>query len=151
GSGRPAARRVGRRGRVLRPKSLHARLWAAVRRDAGAVPRHAPLIPRRHARYKTRPVPPLYRRAGHRGEGGNVKSIALLAVVGERSVVGAAFAGAGGPSATGGSHLVAHNVFGLQTLELQDFGFNAKVKVDGGADGWFTYRDVEDGVPFSTN
>jgi hypothetical protein len=80
-----------------------------------------------------------------------VKSIALLAVVGALSVAGAAFASAEGPSATGGSHLVAHNVFGLQTLELQDFGFNAKIKKDGGADGWFTYRDVEDGAPFSTN
>jgi hypothetical protein len=80
-----------------------------------------------------------------------VKTIALLAIVGALSVAGAAFAGADGPSATGGSHLVAHNVFGLQTLELQDFGFSAKVKQDGGADGWFTYRDVEDGVSFSTN
>jgi len=80
-----------------------------------------------------------------------VKRIALLAIVGALSVAGSALAGADGPSATGGSHLVAHNVFGLQTLELQDFGFNAKVATDGGADGWFTYRDVEDGVPFSTN
>ena len=80
-----------------------------------------------------------------------MKSIALLAIVGALSVAGAAFAGAGGPSATGGSHLIAHNVFGLQTLELQNFGFNAKIKKDGGADGWFNYRDVEDGVPFSTN
>jgi hypothetical protein len=78
-----------------------------------------------------------------------VKTIALLAILGALGVAGAAFAGPGDPSATGGSHLVAHDVFGLQTLELQDFGFNAKVKADGGADGWFTYRDVEDGAPFS--
>jgi len=80
-----------------------------------------------------------------------MKSIAVIAVVGALSLAGAAVAGGNEQSATGGSHLVAHNVFGLQTLELQDFGFNAKVKQDGGADGWFTYRDVEDGVPFSTN
>jgi hypothetical protein len=63
------------------------------------------------------------------------------------------FAGVGGAagavgSATGGSRLVAHDVFGLQTLELQDFGFNARLQPDGMADGWFTYRDVEDGIPF---
>jgi hypothetical protein len=54
-------------------------------------------------------------------------------------------------SASGGSHLVTHNVFGLSTLELQDFGFNAKLKSDGGAAGWYTYRDVEDGTPFTAN
>lgn len=80
-----------------------------------------------------------------------MKSIALLAAVGALSIVGAALADGGGPSASGGSHLVTHNVFGLQTLELQDFGFNAKITSDGSADGWFTYRDVEDGTPFSAN
>ena len=56
-----------------------------------------------------------------------MKSIALLAAVGALSIVGAALADGGGPSASGGSHLITHNVFGLQTLELQDFGFNAKI------------------------
>ncbi len=67
------------------------------------------------------------------------------------AVMGVAVANAGGngPSASGGSHLVAHDVFGLATLELQDFGFNAKLKKDGSADGWYTYRDVEDGAPFT--
>lgn len=76
----------------------------------------------------------------------------VLAAIGAAlcAVAGAGAAGLGG-SATGGSHLVAHNVFGLQTLELQDFGFNAKNKQGGQADGWFTYRDVEDGTPFSTD
>ena len=69
-----------------------------------------------------------------------MKSIALLAIVGALSVAGAALAGADGPSATGGSHLVAHNVFGLQTLELQDFGFNAKVKKEGGV---FRFKDAQ--------
>jgi hypothetical protein len=80
-----------------------------------------------------------------------VKSIALLAAAGALSIVGTALADGGGPSASGGSHLVTHNVFGLQTLELQDFGFNAKITNDGSADGWFTYRDVEDGTPLSAN
>jgi len=61
----------------------------------------------------------------------------------------AALAGANGPSAGGGSHLVAHDVFGLSTLELQEFGWNAKVKSNGAVDGWFDYRDVEDGAPFT--
>jgi len=80
-----------------------------------------------------------------------VKSIALLAALATLAIVGTALADDGGPSATGGSHLVAHNVFGLQTLELQDFGFTARIKSDGGADGWFTYRDVEDGAAFSAD
>ena len=68
------------------------------------------------------------------------------------TLAGAAVASAdSGPAVTGGSHLIAYNVFGLNTLELQDFGFTARLAGDGTADGWFTYRDVEDGVPFSTN
>ena len=63
--------------------------------------------------------------------------------------VGTAGAAGNGPSATGGSHLIVHDVFGLNTLVLQDFGFNARLKSDGSGDGWFTYRDVEDGAPFT--
>ena len=63
-------------------------------------------------------------------------------------LAGIAGAGSGGGSATGGSHLVVHNVFGLDTLVLQSFGFNARVNADGSADGWYTYRDVEDGLVF---
>ena len=77
-----------------------------------------------------------------------MKSIAVIAVVGALSIAGAAFAGGNGPSATGGSHLLAHNVFGLQTLELQSFGFNARIKPDGSADGWYTYHEVDHGVPY---
>ena len=80
-----------------------------------------------------------------------MKSIAVLVTLAALAVAGTALADGGGPSATGGSHLVAHNVFGLQTLELQNFGFNARIKSDGNADGWFQYRDVEDGTPFSAN
>ena len=61
----------------------------------------------------------------------------------------AANAGGAGPSATGGSHLIAHDVFGLNTLELQEFGFNAELSGGGVTDGWFNYRDVEDGSPFT--
>jgi hypothetical protein len=28
---------------------------------------------------------------------------------------------------------------------------SAKITNDGSAEGWFTYRDVEDGIPFSAN
>ena len=64
-------------------------------------------------------------------------------------IAAAAIAGPNRPSASGGSHLVVHNVFGLETLELQAFGWKAELKFDGSADGWFNYRDVEDGTPFT--
>ena len=80
-----------------------------------------------------------------------MKIIAVLGALAALALGGTALADGGGPYATGGSHLVAHNVFGLQTLELQNFGFNARIKSDGNADGWFEYRDVEDGTPFSAN
>jgi hypothetical protein len=44
-----------------------------------------------------------------------VKSTALLAALAALAIAGTALADDGGPSATGGSHLIAHNVFGLQT------------------------------------
>jgi hypothetical protein len=53
------------------------------------------------------------------------------------------------PSASGGSHLTVHDVFGLDTLVLQAFGFSAHLTRDGSADGWFQYRHVEDGTPFT--
>jgi hypothetical protein len=64
------------------------------------------------------------------------------------ALAGAVEAGSGSGSTSGGSHLTVHNVFGLQTLELQSFGFNAEIKSGGSADGWYTYREVDDGVPF---
>jgi hypothetical protein len=76
-----------------------------------------------------------------------MKRIVLLTVLAALAAAGTAPAAGNGPSATGGSRLVAHDVFGLQKLELQDFGFTAQRKPDGSADGWF--RDVEDGTPFS--
>ena len=80
-----------------------------------------------------------------------MKRIVLLTALAVLAAAGTAGADGNGPSATGGSHLVAHDVFGLRTLELRDFGFNATTKADGSADGWFTYRDVEDGTPFSAD
>src|SRR5947209_18074148 len=77
-----------------------------------------------------------------------MKSLILVLAVAAFAAAGAAGAGGAGDSATGGSHLTVHNVFGLQTLELQTFGFNAKLKTDGTADGWYTYREVDDGTPF---
>ena len=80
-----------------------------------------------------------------------MKLIVLALVAG--AFVIAAPAGAGGVdgSATGGSQLTVYNVFGLQTLELQVFGFNARLKADGSADGWFTYRELDDGSPYTAD
>jgi hypothetical protein len=78
----------------------------------------------------------------------------LLALASALAALAAATAAAAGgveQSATGGSHLTVHDVFGLQTLELRTFGFSATLKSDGSADGWFTYRIVEDGAPFSAD
>jgi hypothetical protein len=69
--------------------------------------------------------------------------VGLLAATGPMASAGA------GPSASGGSHLTVHDVFGLDTLVLQAFGFSAKLTSDGSADGWFQYRDTEDGTPFT--
>jgi hypothetical protein len=69
--------------------------------------------------------------------------IGLIAATSPTALAGA------GPSASGGSHLTVHDVFGLETLVLQEFGFTANVAKDGSASGWFQYRDVEDGLPFT--
>lgn len=71
--------------------------------------------------------------------------VALLALMS----LAAQSAARSGPSASGGSHLTVHDVFGLDTLVLREFGFTARLKSDGNADGWFDFRDVEDGVPFT--
>jgi hypothetical protein len=70
---------------------------------------------------------------------------ALLLTLLALAVTGVAWAG-NGPSASGGAHLVVHDVFGLQTLELQTFSFNARA---GG--GNFEYREIDDGAPFSAS
>jgi hypothetical protein len=72
-------------------------------------------------------------------------ALGLLAATGTAASAGV------GDSASGGSHLTVHDVFGLNTLVLQEFGFTAMTKSDGTADGWFQYRDVEDGTPFSAS
>lgn len=73
----------------------------------------------------------------------------LLVLVLALVVAGGASASAGGPSATGGAHLVVHDVFGLQTLELRTFSFSAKAGNDGAASGWFNYRELDDGASFT--
>src|ERR1041385_8002808 len=60
-------------------------------------------------------------------------------------------AGGGGGSASGGSQLTVHDVFGLQTLELQAFGFEARVNPNGTVSGWYTYRELDDDVPFTAS
>ena len=77
-----------------------------------------------------------------------MKPIGLALVLGALIMVATAAAGAASESATGGSQLTVHDVFGLQTLELQSFGFNARLRGDGTADGWFTYRELDDGSPY---
>jgi len=74
-----------------------------------------------------------------------VLSAALLALP------GLVAAGGGTGSATGGSQLTVHNVFVLQTLELQAFGFNARANAEGTASGWYSYRELDDGVPFDAS
>jgi hypothetical protein len=60
---------------------------------------------------------------------------------------GAAAAG-GGPEAHGNVGLVAHDVFGLQTLELKQFEFQARGYGAGDAAlGHFAYRELDDGAP----
>jgi hypothetical protein len=77
-----------------------------------------------------------------------MKSIVLLVIAAALATAGVAGASGAGGSANGGVHLTVHDVFGLQTLELQNFDFTAKVQSDGSADGWYTYREVDDGVPY---
>ena len=78
--------------------------------------------------------------------------LSLLVLAAAALVVASAAVAAGtGGSANGGSHLTVHNVFGLQTLELQNFGFNARLESDGSADGWYTYREVDDGTPIDVH
>jgi len=80
-----------------------------------------------------------------------MKLIAVAVVCGALVFGAGASAAGGGASANGGSSLTVHDVFGLQTLQLRSFGFNAKLKSDGSADGWFNYQEVDDGVPFHAN
>jgi len=71
-------------------------------------------------------------------------SIAALAVA------GAVWAGHGGGTAQGsGVHLTAHDVFGLQTLELKQFQYKATGSPDGSATGSYTYKEVDDGALFT--
>lgn len=82
--------------------------------------------------------------------GNSTRKAAALFVVGLALATGAAaYAhGSTAASASGASHLTLHDVFGLQTLELKSFTFNAKLETDGSVSGHYEYRDVEDGVPF---
>lgn len=75
----------------------------------------------------------------------------LLVLVVLLVAAGGASASAGAPAANGDAHLVVHDVFGLQTLELQTFSFAAKGGNDGSASGWFNYRELDDGTPFTAN
>jgi hypothetical protein len=51
-------------------------------------------------------------------------------------------------SASGGSVWDIENMFGLELIEVQPFAFTARVYEDGSVDGRYTFRTVDDGVPF---
>ena len=73
----------------------------------------------------------------------------LTVVVIALALAGIASASTGPEAAVGSSHLVVHDVFGLQTLELQHFSFAAVAAQDGDATGAFSYRELDDGAPFT--
>src|ERR1700704_1985653 len=76
---------------------------------------------------------------------------ALIVVVLALAVAGVATGGTGRGVALGSSHLVVHDVFGLQTLELQNFSFAAVSTPDGAATGLFHYRELDDGALFAAD
>lgn len=51
-------------------------------------------------------------------------------------------------SASGGSVWNIENMFGFELIEVQPFTFTARVYADGSVDGRYTFRTVDDGVPF---
>ena len=79
-------------------------------------------------------------------------SIATVAVL---ALAAASLAAAGSgtvvASASGGSHLTLHNVFGLTSLEVKTFTFGAQRNSDGTSDGQWHYKDVEDGVTWDVD
>jgi hypothetical protein len=83
----------------------------------------------------------------------SIRAILALAVIGVALGAGATAnaEGSTGASASGASHFTLHDVFGLQTLELKSFTFQAKLERDGSVLGHYSYRDVEDGVPFDAS
>ena len=76
-----------------------------------------------------------------------VIAVVVLALGGGTS----AYGNGGAASASGASHFTLHDVFGLQTLVLQSFTFQASVRTDGSVTGHYSYRDLEDGVPFDAS
>jgi hypothetical protein len=84
-----------------------------------------------------------------------MKRIALVLVLAASALTVAGTAAAdhgGGTRVQGDAGLVAHNVFGLQTLELKQFEFSARVVGPGdAARGKFVYREVDDGAPTDAN
>jgi hypothetical protein len=85
--------------------------------------------------------------------GKSTRMAAALITAGLALATGAAAYGNGSTaaSASGASHLTLHDVFGLQTLVLQTFTFEAKLQADGSVSGQYHYRDLEDGVPFDAS
>jgi hypothetical protein len=78
-----------------------------------------------------------------------MRKIVLLAVLTAFVTAGGAGAAGSGPSASGHAHVLAHDVFGLQTLELKRFNFHAKVEKAGDVRGHFNYLEIDDGTPYS--
>jgi hypothetical protein len=83
-----------------------------------------------------------------------MKRIVLGALLAAAALALAGAAGGGGAvvaSAQGNASFTLHDVFGLQTLELKKFSFEARRKADGHVIGRYDYRDVEDGAPFDAS
>jgi hypothetical protein len=81
-----------------------------------------------------------------------IRITTFAAVVIALALAGVVQAGHGTRSAQGsGVHLIVHNVFGLQTLELKQFEFKAAGNPDSSASGRYRYREIDDGVPFDAS
>jgi hypothetical protein len=51
-------------------------------------------------------------------------------------------------SASGGSQLKIHNMFGLELIDVRTYAFNAVKRADGTVTGNYVHRSLDDGVPF---
>ena len=83
----------------------------------------------------------------------SIRALLVLFVLGVALAAGAVAKGdrSSSASASGSSHFTLHDVFGLKTLDLKKFTFEAKLEADGSVDGHYLYRDLEDGVPFEAS
>jgi hypothetical protein len=67
-------------------------------------------------------------------------AVLLLAAPGQANSVVA--------SASGGSQLKIHNMFGLELIDVRVYSFDAKQHADGSVTGRYNHRSFDDGQPF---